>query len=338
MELRNQTACHTLAFKGRSIDDEPFHVVVLRSTWSIPRDGESMRLLPEQEPLVMADVYHGAPGRSSPRVESDLAPYKPRADVSVVGHARAPGGVARASWEASVRVGDVAKAVRVTGPRRWERAREWALSEPEPCVEVPLRYELAFGGTARSADGAREEPYPENPVGTGFAPAWAREGVDVIEAPRIESPDDPVTALGDSHSPAGLGLLGRAWQPRLARAGTYDDAWLERTWPRLPSDFDFAYWNAAHPDLTARRWLRGDEAVELVGLFADGPRRFRLPGVWVYVLAIPEDGPMLPFPMKLDTVSFDVDAGTAALVWRLALPTAPVFEAIEPRMAARVGA
>jgi hypothetical protein len=65
MELRNQTACHTLAFKGRSIDDEPFHVVVLRGTWSIPRGG-AMRLLPEQEPLVMADVFHGEPGALEP--------------------------------------------------------------------------------------------------------------------------------------------------------------------------------------------------------------------------------------------------------------------------------
>ncbi len=208
--------------------------------------------------------------------------------------------------------------------------KDYELQAEEPVSVLPRRSDFVLA--------VREEAHPEIPVWTGFAPAWAREGVDVIEAPRIESPDDPVTALGDSHPPAGLGLLGRAWQPRLARAGTYDDAWLERTWPRLPSDFDFAYWNAAHPDLTARRWLRGDEAVELVGLFADGPRRFRLPGVWVYVLAIPEDGPMLPFPMKLDTVSFDVDAGTAALVWRLALPTSPAFEAIEPRMAARVGA
>jgi hypothetical protein len=226
----------------------------------------------------------------------------------------------------------------VTGPRRWERARGWALSEPEACAEVPLRYELAYGGTARSADGAREEPFAENPVGVGFAPEWAREGVDVVPAPQFEAPDDPVTTPGAAHRPAGLGLLGRAWQPRLGRAGTYDGAWLERTWPRLPADFDFAYWNGAHPDLTARRWLVGDEAVELTGLFADGPRRFRLPGVWVYALAIPREGPALPFPMKLDTVSFDVDAERASLTWRLALPVGPDYEAVEPRMARKVEA
>jgi hypothetical protein len=334
MELRNQTACHTLAFKGRSILDEPFHVIVLRSTWSIPSTGP-MLLLPEQEPLVMADTYHGAPGRSSPRVESDLAPYKPRADISVVGSARAPGGVPTAAWEASVRVGSLAKTVRVTGPRRWERARDWALSEPEACTEVPLCYELAFGGTARHRDG-RDAPFAENPVGLGHAPAGSLDDVDVVPAPQIESPDDPIRELGVTHRPVGFGLLGRAWEPRLARAGTYDDAWLAHTWPRLPDNFDFAYWNAAPADLTAPRWLVGDEAVELTGLFADGPRRFQLPGVWVYALAIPHDGPAIPYPMKLDTVSFDVDAARASLTWRLALPIEPALAAIEPRMARKV--
>lgn len=327
MQLVNHTPCPALAFEGRAVGDEPFHVVVLRGTWALPREGRA-RMTPEQAPLVMADVFYGEPGASSPREESDLAPYKPRADVVVVGEARAPGGVAATSWPVSVRVGSMVCALRVTGPRAWARDGDgWRLADPVACLAVPLRYERAFGG-ARGDD-----RFAQNPVGVGYVGAGVADDVARVEAPQIESIEDPVTELGRVYAPRGLGPLGRAWAPRLARAGTYDDAWLSRTWPALPPDFDFAYWNCAHPDLTARGFLRGDEEVELVGLHHDGPRRFRLPDVWTYALVHDEDGDATPHPMKLDTLVLDVARDLVSMVWRLAIPDDAGVTTVEARMA-----
>ncbi len=326
MRLINHTPCPALAFEGRSVGDEPFHVLVLRGTWALPREGRA-KMSPEQLPLVMADRFYGEPGASSPREESDLAPFKPRCDLVVIGDARSPGGAPTPSWTAGVRVGDHTAAVRVTGPRAWERAAGWRLSAPAPSVTVPMRYELAFGGGEGDAKCAR------NPVGVGHLGGRSLDGRDRVQAPQIESLDEPVIELGREYAPRGLGVIGRAWQPRLARAGTYDDAWLSNTWPALPPDFDFNYWNGAHPDLTASPWLRGDEAVELHGMHHDGPRRFELPDVYVYALVHHEDAPAAPLPMKLDTLVLDAERDLVSLVWRLALPVEPAVREVEARMA-----
>ncbi len=57
-----------------------------------------------------------------------------------------------------------------------------------------------------------------------------------------------VIAQGYGQRPAGFGILGRAWPPRLQKAGTYDQRWLDQRWPLLPKDFGFAYWNGAPED------------------------------------------------------------------------------------------
>ncbi|WP_232796079.1 DUF2169 family type VI secretion system accessory protein [Citrobacter rodentium] len=122
---------------------------------------------------------------------------------------------------------------------------------------------------ARSVHPDRNNPplahsvYPANPIGRGYITPWylTATQADSFPAPRIEQPDNPFTAeafqaLVNGHSnvpadvyrPAGLGITGRSWQPRLARAGTYDHSWLTQRHPYLPQDFEFSYWNAAPED------------------------------------------------------------------------------------------
>ena len=151
MQLVNHTPFPAMTFEARDRDDRPWHVLVLRATMTLKPPHP--RLAQAQRPLVLADTHHGAPGESSTREESDLAPFKPATDVLVHGTARAPGGVAAPAWETSVTVDDRQSRVRVTGPRAWLREDgRWRLTEPEPAVAVPLRYELAYGGTAREGD------------------------------------------------------------------------------------------------------------------------------------------------------------------------------------------
>jgi|HubBroStandDraft_2_1064218.scaffolds.fasta_scaffold298601_2 hypothetical protein len=54
-------------------------------------------------------------------------------------------------------------------------------------------------------------------LGMGFAPSFSLEGKDRVEAPRIEDPDAPVTELGKSYRPEGVGVWGRTWPPRRER-------------------------------------------------------------------------------------------------------------------------
>src|SRR5262249_40052224 len=153
------------------------------------------------------------------------------------------------------------KSLRVTGPRAWVRkGGDWQLEDPEPVAEVPLRYEHAFGGIWKSNWG-EEHIFHENPVGTGFIEGDVPGDVDRWPAPQIESPDDPVGELGKRYKPEGLGPIARSWQPRLGRAGMFDAEWQRTRWPELPLDFEFSFYNAAHPDLICSVFLRGDEEV-----------------------------------------------------------------------------
>lgn len=331
MQLVNHTPFPAMAFEARDHDDAALHVVVVRATMTL--EDPSPRLSTTQRDLVLGDRHHGDAATSSVVEESDLAPYKPFTDVLVRGTARPPRGVAARAWEVSASVGSRAARLRVTGPRWWTREGDaWRLSDPFETAAVPLRYELSYGGTARDAERDREERCEENPVGAGFAPAWWREGKDRIAASQIEWPDDPLTHIDRPIAPAGFGPVGRAWPSRRQLAGTYDDAWRTTRWPAIPRDFDTRYWCASPRGLAGEGHLAGDERVRVTGV---GPREvidFALPGHVLFVLLRHESGVMMPFRMKLDTVSIDADALEVGLVWRFVTSVEPAIRVIEARM------
>jgi hypothetical protein len=314
MRIKNYTPFPMLCYEGRTVNDAPFDTVVVRVTFDLG-EHRVLRLAQEQTPLAFKDEYLGEPVQSSARSESDLAPAKLCSDIIVIGSARAPGGAPLPSWPVRVQVGDLEKHLRVTGPRAWVRGGGgFRLTEPEPCAEVPMRYELAFGGVARNGD--HELTYESNPLGVGFAPSSSLEGKDRIEAPRIEDPHDPVIELGKSYRPEGVGVWGRTWPPRLKYAGTYDETWKKERWPKLPLDFDFMYWNCAHPSLIAPGLLRGDEDILLAGFDPAGERRYRLPGHRVFVLLERKPDEAESRRMALDTLMLDLERNKAIAVYR----------------------
>jgi len=91
--------------------------VCVKATFTLVDGGES-EIAPMQDAICDDRRWDKDPGSSlfSP---DDLAPLKSRVDVLLVGHAYAPGGVPVPSLVASLRVGDLAKSVRVTGDRAW---------------------------------------------------------------------------------------------------------------------------------------------------------------------------------------------------------------------------
>ena len=83
---------------------------------------------------------------------SDLAPFKPRADILLVGHAFAPRGEPVRSLVARLLIGEMDKSLEVFGERSF--TRQTGLREVARFSKMPLRYERAAGG-----------PGTKNPVG-----------------------------------------------------------------------------------------------------------------------------------------------------------------------------
>jgi hypothetical protein len=172
-----------------------------------------------------------------------------------------------------------------------------------------------------------------NPIGMGFTEPWYLKatGLKKIPAPQIDCALDPVLEIGRSYRPRGFGTIARSWQPRLGLAGTYDDNWLRERWPGLPDDFDFAYWNCAHPDLRVP-YLRGDEIIELTNLTPGGKLTFQLPGSTPFVLVRYEKGEIAPAPANLDTLVIEPDNMRVSIVWRTTVPAAPEIRVLESRL------
>lgn len=261
---------------------------------------------------------------------------------------------------------------------------QWKLTAPLPVTTLPVRYEYAYGGenkvlvtesaarrvgkryrlpgrAPQAAGAAPDEAIAhtvceQNPVGRGFAERWyvhARK-LARMPAPQIESPQEPISRFGRAYAPQGFGIIGRPWTPRLARAGTYDQRWLDERHPNLPADFDFAYWNGAPADQQVAPHLTGDERFMLrnlcptdqgTGTDAAGNTllSFALPGHLPFVLVRFQDGQIGELAARLDTVIVDTapDANhpdkkpTVVCVWRATAATEPAVRVLEARMLTR---
>lgn len=287
---------------------------VVKATFAL--GGPTPALAPVQLPLLAADVFWGDPLTSSLRAPGEFALQKPATDVLLVGRAVAQAPHTRVA-DVSVRVGPLAKTLRVFGERHWEGSgSRLQPSPPLPWDRVPLRWELAFGGI-EPGDGAARDHEPRNPVGRGIV------GRDLARLkgtplPQIEDPAALIRTPEDRPAPAGFAPIAPTWAPRRQHAGTYDAAWQRERAPYLPKDFDARYFHTAPAGLVAPGFLQGGEPVELAGFTLGGALRFTLPVVTLE-LQFDFDGARQPRPAQLETVLFEPDAGRFQMLWRAAL-------------------
>ncbi|MFO0948578.1 MAG: DUF2169 domain-containing protein, partial [Planctomycetota bacterium] len=248
----------------------------------------------------------------------DLVPYKIATDIALLGHAHAPQGEPVDEMAVELEVGSVSKRLRVVGNRQWRpRMGAWVPSAPEPFERMPIRYEYAFGGTdASSGDPPRQAFEPRNPVGKGFR----HRPNESLPLPNIEDFNDRIRDWADRPMPQGFGFIARHWQTRTQYAGTHDEHWQAEQCPLLPMDFDYRFFQAAHPDLIAPGYLSGDEPVRLAGLSPDGDLRFSLPAITVGVAVHPRRGQVIRGLARLDTVILRPDDKKVNLVWRSTIP------------------
>ncbi len=328
MELRNHTPFAPLAFKSRDKDGRAYDVVVVKATYDLVED-RRLKIAREPEPITTSDQYYGEPNSTSVWRASDLAPFKPRTDVVVIGSAHAPRGVPAPSWLVEVRLGEARKVLRVHGPRWWRRSMGmfWALADPEPCLEVPIRYELAYGGVF--GEGAEAQVCEENPVGVGHVVGNVPRELRELPAPRIEDAREPIAEFGRAYAPAGLGWIGRAWLPRRALAGTYDERWQREKWPLSPDDWDDAFYNAAHPDLILPEHLSGGEPFSALAMTPRGGASFTVPTEKVDVRFRYRSGEIVTYGTSLDTLVVDLRMDRVLLVFRVRVPEQDTVRVVE---------
>ena len=320
MKIGNDTPFEAEALPFLDLEGKAFLTVIVKGTFTIVPEGVAA-VAEAQIPILFGDEPGDSEKGGAPKFEADTAPFKPRADILLVGKAHAPGGKPVRWLDAGLRVGTLQKVVRVSGDRAWisggGKLSAPVSTEPEPFTEMPLVYEKAFGGIDTESGGF----CAENPAGCGFYTRKSPKNIDGAPLPNIEDASRPIRSWTDHPAPAGFGPIAKGWAPRDRYLGTYDESWKSERSPLPPNDFRYDFYNAAPPALQVEGYLRGDEEILLLNLEKSGKVRFRLPGI-VPIATVEKterwSGPSWnePAPMRLDTLCLLPDEGRLFLVWR----------------------
>jgi hypothetical protein len=275
--------------------------VVSKATYTLAQ-GESA-LAAEQEGVNERDAFWDDDPRRSLFAPSDLAPFKPRADVILVGHAYAPRSELVRSLVTRLMVGEMEKAVEVFCPR--VLGREGDLREGQRWSKMPLRYEYAAGGLDTW-----------NPVGVG--PSAPTDPYGQRPLPHLQPPGLRVSQWRDIFVPTGFGPISPSWRLRREKLGRRAEGWSEEGWTRiaLDDDFDGEFFQTAPPDQQIET-LHDDERLVLEYLHPDHPSlTTKLPGVHPRAFVeIPGTQPR-DLLMTPDTLWIHTDRAICTLTWR----------------------
>jgi len=297
-----------LNFPGHSLS------LIVKGTFDLSPGG--IAAVAAEQPFPTGDEQYPGDdeGKGSPRYESDFAWFKPRADLLLVGKCHTPGGTPARKCRVAFGIGALSRMLTVTGDRyAQQHDQRWSTTEAESFLELELRYENSFGGAG----------FQKNPTGKGYLQPGKDAGRQPLPLPNIEDPSDPTDLMGAGREPAGFGPLGRTWQTRIARMGTYSGRYRETRWPWFPEDFDWSYCNAAPEGMQLDGYLRGDEDLYCENMHpVHSQYRCRLPGLRIrcflnrLTAAGTSDTRFEEVPMNLDTLWADMDSGILVLLWR----------------------
>ena len=273
----NETPFAAIGFEQMHRDGQRMAVAAVRASYELHPDGTLTAA--GRQALVLSDVYDGSPATAPLLAASDLVPFKPAADVTVLGEAHAPDAEALSAWAAGVKVGDRAHVLRVHGARQWEpRGGRFVLGPATPCTRAPIDWRAASGG--RHIGDPKGNVDPRNPVGPGLIDAKYTSPLHAYDAPQVDSEEHPVADPLGRPEPQGFGPVPPHWAWRSRHAGTFDPAWHDARAPRLPADFDYRFHQCAHPALATPDYLRPGTRIVLGRLAAGaGQLSLQLPDV-----------------------------------------------------------
>jgi len=243
----------------------------------------------------------------------DESATKGAAEVLVAGAFHSPNGVPTTQSFARVKLGAVDKRIAVLGDRHWQNG---VPTTPKPFVTMPLTWRRAFGGPS----------FAKNPHGLG-ADLVEIDGKKLQPLPNLEQYGQLIRSPSDRPEPAGLGPMDVSFPQRLARGGTYDEAWRTKHYPGLPADALATFFNLAPDD----QWqtsgpFRGDEPFLLENLHPTEARlEGALPGLTTRAFVTLTRGDTEAFVevvQRCDTVWLFPETKTAVVVFHGTLPVA----------------
>jgi|GEM_PF-316934 Uncharacterized protein conserved in bacteria len=314
--------------------------VLVKGIFKIQETGRLLAVR-DKPNIVMKDLYNGTVNQSSIKYESDLAPFKPKTDLTFDAVARSPEAKELKNWPVRFDVDKrLSYGFHVQGKRQFEPLRkagkrEWRLSDSAPITQLPLLYEFAFGGTVPLSEDDVDS-YNYNPIGLGFVSDYVLAQDEPLSAPQIGSIAElNAMKIGESIIIHGCGPITKSWLPRLALAGTLDEAWLRERHPLMPKDFDYCYWNAAPLPLQISPYLLGNEVITVRGCLHDPrPYSFSLPGAGIGARVRRAGQTEIQHcVLNLDTVHCDIVAEKSeehrvTLIWRVVLDDADSIDEI----------
>lgn len=308
MEFINYTPLPHLVFPTFGRRDVEHNVIVLRGSFRIDVDKRTLFPAEKQEDIVLVETPFTEDVLESLRYETDLSPFKPSTDIHINATTYAPNGQPKRSWLCSAEFADHKLVIEACGPNSWQRVgRKWYQQAVEPCSQVPLRYDHAFGGEYQS--GKTSVAYTKNPVGRGWIDKDYLPDTNIIQGSQLVMAGQKIESPFAELDVAGLLPIHRSWQPRLKLAGTFDEEWAEIAWPYWPDDYQNAFHNSANPALISDKYAEGGEPVVLKNLHKELPViEFSLPNYTVMGLVRYESGAMEVRPAYLDTVYIDVES------------------------------
>lgn len=247
-------------------------------------------------------------------VADEILPFKPRADVVLVGQAFAPGKLPVRSVVTRLAVGSIDKSIEVFCDRWWTAVG--SVREGSRFTQMPLLYERAAGG-----------PGTANPV--GMRPDIQPDKNGLVPIPNLQPPGLVVASRGVIIPPIGFGPIASTWPGRVEKLGSCAALWSDATWRQtpIPEGFDAAYFNIAPPDQQLDE-LPDDVTIFLENLHPRHPKletRLMGPSPEVYVEL--NDKEPKEVRMRCDTLWIDTDRAVCTLTWRGTIELAQADEA-----------
>jgi len=328
----NNTPFAAIGFEHRHRSGTNMVVISVRGTFDLTIDGKLQ--LAERQALVLSDVFDGRPHTTPLIRASDLIPFKPFADVTVLADAHAPNSKPARNWNVGIAVGQIKHTLRVHAPRAWAWDRDgwvggWRLKYIEKgTTRTPIDYRFAFGGLLNGDPQGKEDQ--RNPIGRGaMAKGISIKRDEMFPAAQIECPKTPLSDPHQELEPEGFGPVPPWSKWRLRYVGTCDDQWQKMLAPRPPHDFQYQFHQVAHPKLILPSYLIADDAIELVGLTPGGGKLvFKLPDITPWASFDFIDGRQVRARLHCDGLHIDLRQGPpwrVDLTWRAWMPSCPQF-------------